>query len=182
MDYSWSEERSAEVEKLWEIANKIGGVTRNAVIGRVRRMKLPYRKGPATARPKRVMHRPTPIRVQVRKAAQTPLRALLKETPALPLPPTTGIKATVSYTDFDRNLHCANIVAEHMPFKADRKIFCGRKPLDGAPYCEDCCKRNYALPAVAKPTVSRTSLAVQQVIRAEAHKHAAVNEFMTETT
>ena len=46
----WSDERTATLQKLWaeglsasQIAKQLGGVSRNAVIGKVHRMGLPYR-------------------------------------------------------------------------------------------------------------------------------------------
>ena len=182
MDYvGWSDERSDRLAKLWdaghsasEIAAKLGGVTRNAVIGRVRRMKLAFRKGPVQARPRRV------VQARVAKLKKiSPLKQLLKALPAHPLPDHSNLIATVSYTDFEPREHCSNIVAEHMPFKAGREIFCGRKPLEGTRYCEDCCKRNYTVAAIARPYVHDSSSAVKLVIKAEAAKHAAVQEYMT---
>lgn len=54
----WTEERVELLKKLWQdglsasqIARQLGGVTRNAVIGKVRRMHLPYRTAPRHGRP-----------------------------------------------------------------------------------------------------------------------------------
>ena len=190
MDYVvWTDDRNERLAKLWdaghsasEIAAKLGGVTRNAVIGRVRRMKLPFRKGSVQVRPRRVSHAPHLVQARVAKLKKiSPLKQLLKALPAQPLPDHSNLIATVSYTDFEPRKHCSNIVAEHMPFKADRKIFCGRKPLEGTSYCEDCCKRNYTVAAIARPYVHDSSSAVKLVIKAEAAKHAAVQEYMTTT-
>ena len=71
---SWTEERVEQLKKLWteghsasQIANQLGGVTRNAVIGKVHRLGLsgratpsrPVKRPPRLARPK-----PTPQRVE----------------------------------------------------------------------------------------------------------------------
>lgn len=54
----WTDERVELLKKLWQdglsasqIARQVGGVTRNAVIGKVRRMGLPYRAAPRADRP-----------------------------------------------------------------------------------------------------------------------------------
>ena len=71
---SWTEERVEQLKKLWteghsasQIANQLGGVTRNAVIGKVHRLGLsgratpsrPVKRPPRLARPK-----PAPQRVE----------------------------------------------------------------------------------------------------------------------
>lgn len=54
----WTDEREELLRKLWQdglscsqIARKVGGVTRNAVAGKVRRIGLPYRAAPKAGRP-----------------------------------------------------------------------------------------------------------------------------------
>ena len=58
---SWTEERVAILSKLWadglsasQIAGELGGVTRNAVIGKVHRLGLSGRAKPASSSAKRV--------------------------------------------------------------------------------------------------------------------------------
>ena len=53
----WTEERVSELKKLWaeghsasQIAKRLGSVTRNAVIGKVHRLKLSGRAKPASRR------------------------------------------------------------------------------------------------------------------------------------
>lgn len=77
---SWTEERVALLSKLWaeglsasQIANQLGGVTRNAVIGKVHRLGLSGRaKSPGTARAKKP--RDTSSRTADRSKAATPQR------------------------------------------------------------------------------------------------------------
>jgi GcrA cell cycle regulator len=69
---SWTEERIELLKKLWtdglsasQIAGELGGVTRNAVIGKVHRLGLSGRAkaasaAPARPRPKTVVPRPAP--------------------------------------------------------------------------------------------------------------------------
>ena len=60
----WTDERVARLTKLWpdwsasEIAAELGGLTRNAVIGKARRLKLPAKKEAAT--PGRPLKQPRP--------------------------------------------------------------------------------------------------------------------------
>jgi len=67
----WSEDRVVTLKRLWadgltasQIAKKLGGVTRNAVIGKVHRMGLPRRESLVRAfrapRPPRPRAAPTP--------------------------------------------------------------------------------------------------------------------------
>ena len=56
---AWTEERVEQLKQLWseglsasQIANKMGGVTRNAVIGKVHRLGLAGRATPAAPKPK----------------------------------------------------------------------------------------------------------------------------------
>ena len=64
---SWTDERVEELKKLWaeglsasQIATRMGGVTRNAVIGKVHRLGLSGRGRPTrTARPKTVKQKPS---------------------------------------------------------------------------------------------------------------------------
>jgi len=72
MSMGWTEERVELLKKLWmeglsasQIAAELGdGVTRNAVIGKVHRLKLSARAKPATTAPRaRTTARPAPRRV-----------------------------------------------------------------------------------------------------------------------
>lgn len=66
---TWTDERVAELVRLWtegysasQIARKLGGCTRNAVIGRANRMKLTARRAPSI--PGMVTERKTPQRTR----------------------------------------------------------------------------------------------------------------------
>lgn len=59
---AWTEERVEQLKDLWseglsasQIANRMGGVTRNAVIGKVHRLGLAGRATPAAPKPKAVV-------------------------------------------------------------------------------------------------------------------------------
>lgn len=110
----WTEERVALLRKLWadglsasQIANRLGGITRNAVIGKVHRLGLAGRVTTSRVRSPRMRHRapkPTPLRpaatatatataqrVQFRTAGNTALKPVFapvaQKTVALALVP-----------------------------------------------------------------------------------------------
>ena len=62
---SWTDERVALLRKMWgegktaaEIAKELGGVTRNAVIGKAHRLKLSNRLSPIQQNTKKVVPKP----------------------------------------------------------------------------------------------------------------------------
>ena len=77
---SWTDERVETLKKMWtegqsasQIAKELGGVTRNAVIGKVHRLGLSNRAAPAKAPEKE------PAKA---KTAEAPKKAAAKEAPA----------------------------------------------------------------------------------------------------
>ncbi|MCP9222585.1 GcrA cell cycle regulator [Erythrobacter sp. LQ02-29] len=105
---SWTDERTATLKKMWEdgatasqIAEKLGGVSRNAVIGKAHRMGLKARPSPVKANEKPAPKKPTPAAPAPKpapKAAPAPApaptpapapisaRSDAKETPSQPMP------------------------------------------------------------------------------------------------
>lgn len=93
----WSDDRVATLCKLWfdglsasQIARRLGGVTRNAVIGKIHRLGLGGRGGSQTSRPSC-----RASRVRVRRARHAPA-ACTRPAPATPvasLPEEPGIAA-----------------------------------------------------------------------------------------
>ena len=74
---SWTDERIEKLTKMWEggstasqIADELGGVSRNAVIGKAHRLGLKARPSPVKANEKAEAPAPAPIR-----AAQAELRS-----------------------------------------------------------------------------------------------------------
>jgi len=72
---SWTDERVELLKKMWaegqsasQIAKELGGVTRNAVIGKVHRLGLSNRTGPGGA--------PGPVPAQAPAAPPAPAAAL----------------------------------------------------------------------------------------------------------
>ncbi len=90
---SWTDERGELLKKMWsegqsasQIAKELGGVTRNAVIGKVHRLGLSNRAGAQPAKPMKEKEKP----VEAAAAAPEPAMAAPAEEaapPERPLPP-----------------------------------------------------------------------------------------------
>ena len=135
----WTDERVETLKKLWQdglsasqIAKQLGGVTRNAVIGKVHRLGLSGRAAPSKpARP--VFKAPRPQRPVAQPAAP---RRMAEYTPmvAVPQPP------PVRYIDEAPGSATVLTLGAHMckwPIgdpSSDGFTFCGRRQSDG-PYC-----------------------------------------------
>ena len=95
---SWTEERIATLKRMWEtgmtatrIAEELGGVSRNAVIGKAHRLGLPSRPSPvkantAEAKPAAEARAAEPAAEPVRTAQPAPAPAPAAEKPAQPAP------------------------------------------------------------------------------------------------
>ena len=149
---AWTEDRVEILTKLWaeglsasQIAKKLGGVTRNAVIGKVHRLGLSGRAKPS--RPKKVasVKSSTP-----RKRAATAKRRSIKtlSRPAAPVAPpapppleakpmANGEYATIMTI---RDHMCKWPIGDPMD---DDFRFCGRKNKKDEPYCEAHCNVAY---------------------------------------
>lgn len=119
---AWTDERVEQLKELWaeglsasQIANKMGGVTRNAVIGKVHRLGLAGRATPAAPKPKVVQHFDEP-------AQKSPTYGLDSLYPGLDKP-------TVSSIDGNQ---CKWPVGD--PTSEDFH-FCGQPSSNGKPYC-----------------------------------------------
>lgn len=130
---AWTDERVETLKKLWQdglsctqIAKQLGGVTRNAVIGKITRLGLAGRAAPsAPARPK--FRAPRPARPAV--ASPPP--------PPPPLPP-----APARYVEEGPGLATVLTLGTHMckwPIGDPRNAtftYCGRRQ-DKGPYCAE---------------------------------------------
>jgi GcrA cell cycle regulator len=132
----WTDERVEQLKSLWaeglsasQIARALGGVTRNAVIGKVHRLGLAGRAGPARAeRPRSsISHKSV-----VRMAAPEP--EIVEEDP---IKLNDGNFATV-LTINDRM--CRWPIGDP---SENEFHFCGRKPKSGSPYCEAHARKAY---------------------------------------
>jgi GcrA cell cycle regulator len=131
----WTEERVEQLKSLWteglsasQIARALGGVTRNAVIGKVHRLGLAGRAGPA--RSERV--RTTVVRRAAHIVAPPPV--IVEEDPIVL---EDGHFATV-LTINDRM--CRWPIGDP---SENEFHFCGHKPKSGSPYCEAHARKAY---------------------------------------
>lgn len=93
---SWTEERIATLQKMWEggstasqIAEELGGVSRNAVIGKAHRLGLKSRPSPVKANDKKkaaAKKKPAP-----KPAAKKPVAVRATPKPAPPRPPSDAV-------------------------------------------------------------------------------------------
>lgn len=138
---TWTDERVKLLKKLWseglsgrEIADQLGGgISRNAVIGKINRLKLSkqrenYKKGSLTRRKPRKSHpieygRPQVVKIFQPKADQIE-----------PLPPENS-NFTIDFSDLKDNM-CRNVTGTG-PYK-----YCGR-PTGGETYCRACKEKIY---------------------------------------
>ncbi len=148
---AWTEDRVEILTKLWaeglsasQIAKELGGVTRNAVIGKVHRLGLSGRAKPS--RPKKVTgtrtsspRKRTAAKPRATKALAKPVRPIAPPPPppieAKPLP--NGEYATIMTI---RDHMCKWPIGD--PMESDFR-FCGRKNKQGEPYCEAHCNVAY---------------------------------------
>lgn len=140
----WTDERVEMLKQLWgeglsasQIARQLGGVTRNAVIGKVHRLGLAGRATPARA------ERP---RMQVARRVARPRMQPMIQVPIIEKDPVVdehGRKTTV-LTISDRM--CKWPIGD--PSTSDFH-FCGHPPKAGSPYCDAHCVKAF------QPTQSR---------------------------
>ncbi len=132
----WTEERVAILKKLWleglsasQIAKQLGGVTRNAVIGKVHRLGLSGRATPSQP-PRPVYKAPRPAR-PVAGTTLAPRRIL----PASPEPhPVYYVEEPGSATVLTLGAHmCKWPIGDPA---SDGFTFCGRRIGEGS-YCQE---------------------------------------------
>ncbi|WP_371396828.1 GcrA family cell cycle regulator [Fretibacter rubidus] len=145
---AWTDDRVEVLTKLWaeglsasQIAKQLGGVTRNAVIGKVHRLGLSGRAKPSrpatirTTKPSAPRTRTTARTTTVttpsapaRTARQAPAKPPTPPVEAKPLP--SGEYATIMTI---RDHMCKWPIGD--PSKSDFR-FCGRKTDPSTPYCD----------------------------------------------
>jgi len=133
---NWSDDRVEQLKTLWteglsasQIARALGGVTRNAVIGKVHRLGLAGRASPSRAERPRVSMPKSPS-----MRAHVPAIPVVEEDP---LTLEDGSHATV-LTISDRM--CRWPIGDPA---ATEFHFCGRSPKSGSPYCEAHARKAY---------------------------------------
>jgi GcrA cell cycle regulator len=152
----WSSERIEQLRSLWhdglsasQIATHLGGITRNAVIGKAHRLGLTGRPSPIKNRPAGVA-RPRPVRRPRVETAPAAPRAIARP----PVAPQRHIEirpAPIEVEDVpgatiltltDRICKWPIGDPRHPDFH-----FCGRASAEGLPYCADHARRAYQPPA-----------------------------------
>lgn len=158
---SWNDERVEQLKKLWseglsasQIASRLGGVTRNAVIGKVHRLGLSGRA--TTSRMK--SHRPRPRAANnlpgnkrmVAKgnrfppAPNSPLQMIYQAEPYMPSAEELEIPLAERKTiQTLQECHCRWPIGD--PQMADFH-FCGKQKVPGLPYCEFHARRAFQPP------------------------------------
>jgi GcrA cell cycle regulator len=157
----WTDERVELLKKLWQdglsasqIAKQLGGVTRNAVIGKVHRLGLSGRATPS--KPARnVFKAPRPARpAQVASAPRRVAEPMSHHTPA-PAPVRYVDEAPGSATVLTLGAHmCKWPIGDPA---MDNFTFCGRRSGDG-PYCHEHSEVAYQ-PTQSKKRSGATELA-----------------------
>lgn len=172
----WTEERVELLKKLWmeglsasQIAAELGeGVTRNAVIGKVHRLKLSARAKPANTTPRaRPAQRQAPRRPagpSVSSSSST-MAAAAKPRPAMSRPQVMGATALAVTPEMQAELYVAP-AKEELFIPEDKRLsllqlnehtckwpigdplskdfyFCGQHSLETGPYCEFHSRRAY---------------------------------------
>ncbi len=157
----WTDERVENLKKLWQdglsasqIAKQLGGVTRNAVIGKVHRLGLSGRATPSKpARP--VFKAPRPQRAVVQPAAPRRIAEPLTPQAPAPLPTRYVDEAPGTATVLTLGAHmCKWPIGDP---STDSFTFCGRRQDDG-PYCTEHARVAYQ-PAQAKKRSGPNELA-----------------------
>jgi GcrA cell cycle regulator len=145
----WTDERVAELKRLWlegqsasQVARQLGGVSRNAVIGKVHRMGLAGRDLPSTPR---ALGGLSPSRGKSSAVANSVRRRAVRPSqPSAPRAPRIELTATATLLTLTPN-GCRWPIGD--PQEAGFG-FCGRLKADQASYC-----RHHAQTAVRRPMV-----------------------------
>ncbi len=153
---NWTEDRAATLRRLWAeglscsiIAERMG-ITRNAVIGKVHRLRLsgrntviraPSQKQGGRWRRKRDLGKPGQHQEQRQSR-----RSVLASLPVHPLPPPAETDiARVAFADLEPK-HCRWPISAHPHGPVHG--YCGCDHVPGLPYCADHARRAYRVPDV----------------------------------
>jgi GcrA cell cycle regulator len=154
---SWTEQKIQMLKDMWghgysasEIAKHLGGLTRNAVIGKAHRLKLSSRPSPIKREDEGAAGLPGSVGNVMPVMKQTRKRVMLRPLPVVPTPSTVKSPASKeSYrSSFDSAIkrtegiavtkagdrHCRWPVGD--PRSPDFR-FCGCNAYEGMPYCID---------------------------------------------
>jgi GcrA cell cycle regulator len=158
---TWNDERVDALKKLWsdglsasQIAGRLGGVTRNAVIGKVHRLGL---AGRATTSRMKTTHRLPRVRTGQAKrnlirnhrpngVANSPLKTLYLADTEPYVPPAEELVIPINERKYIQTLTescCRWPIGD--PQLAEFH-FCGKKKIPGLPYCEVHARRAFQPP------------------------------------
>lgn len=134
---AWTEERVEQLKTLWaeglsaaQIANKMGGVTRNAVIGKVHRLGLSGRATPAKPQRGRAPASEKKEEGATAKTVQQEVKPVIPEPEFIaPLVLDSGDRMTVATI---KNNMCKWPIGDPA---TDEFHFCGQSTLSGKSYC-----------------------------------------------
>jgi len=136
----WTDERVDQLKSLWteglsasQIARVLGGVTRNAVIGKVHRLGLAGRAAPARVDRPRLPSAPRMHHLRVRE----PELPVVEEEPI-----TLEDGSFVGVLTINDRM-CRWPIGDP---SGDEFHFCGRNPKSGSPYCEAHARKAYQPP------------------------------------
>jgi GcrA cell cycle regulator len=165
----WTDERVETLKKLWldglsasQIAKQLGGVTRNAVIGKVHRLGLSGRAAPShpsrpafkQPRPPRPISMPAPRQRAAEPRPAAPVPAV-RQVPFVELPGTATVLTLGAHM-------CKWPIGDP---STDDFTFCGRRATEERPYCIDHARVAYAPPqGKKKSTVAELTRSLRRYI------------------
>ena len=126
MQMTWTEERIADLKRMWTAGHTVScignalGVSKNTVIGKAHRLKLPSRSSPIRLSTSPRRPKPAPMAKRVTKVKPKPILRLAR--------PRNGAPACLwpSGDPGEAEFH-----------------FCGAETVPGKPYCPEHCARAY---------------------------------------
>ena len=179
---SWNDERIDDLKVMWrdglkasQIAGRLGGVTRNAVIGKIHRLGLAGRA--TSAKPPKKFREASAYRkaAQPRPAPKT-VKSLIKQ--FREDPEVLAMLARPAVDDVPKVMHTADLEPHHCRWiPGDPGTgYCGEHKAEGLSYC-----KRHAVRAHAPPTVARPYADGMMIARARADRINidAVSELLT---
>lgn len=187
----WNDERVDALKHLWayglsasQIAARIGGVSRNSVIGKAHRLGLPLRghagngrpRTSATPRNRKTMNKYRSNRLKNTVRLGTPVTisttatkiARTIERDGIPIPtPAEADIPRVSFLDLneDGKKHCKWICLDSVTgVPQDAPMFCGEEPEPGLVYCRAHALRAYSPVRPRQPSVPRVEMEKEVVV------------------
>ncbi len=158
----WSSERIEQLRSLWQnglsasqIAHNLGGITRNAVIGKAHRLGLTGRPSPIKNRPSGISRPRPPLKRPLVEEPVPPSQAIVAPPPqVIAAAPPPRIEPPRPVVDVDSGPGASILTLTDRickwPIGDPRQPgfhFCGRASSEGLPYCAEHARRAYQPPA-----------------------------------